>query len=332
MRGESSRQPRPYTSVWADLAQVEFSQGFLETDGFRTRYLHTGDSSKPPLFLLHGITGHAEAYVRNLAAHGKHFDTWAIDFIGHGYSSKPDHPLEIKHYIEQLLSILDGLGIEKVSLSGESVGGWVAARFAQQHPERVDKIVLNTAGGTMANPEVMKRIYTLSMEAAKDPSWERVRARLEWLMADPTMVTDDLIRTRQAIFEQPDWLQACEANMALQSMDIRKRNLLSDDDLRSIQAPTLVIWTTKDPSGPVDEGRRMAGLIPNSIFAVIEDAGHWPQYEQAEIFNRLHLDFLLSGQPPTSRKSDSFVIPLESCRQCADCSHPTPDDQPVTGN
>ena len=49
-------------------------------------------------------------------------------------------------------------------------------------------------GGTMANPKVMERLYTLSMEAAKDPSWERVKARLEWLMADPTMVTDDLIR------------------------------------------------------------------------------------------------------------------------------------------
>lgn len=296
MPAASSQQPRPYTSVWDDLAQVEFSQGFLEAGDYRTRYLHTGDSSKPPLFLLHGITGHAEAYVRNLAAHGEHFDTWAIDFIGHGYSTKPEHPLEIKHYIGQLMSILDKLEIEKVSLSGESVGGWVAARFAQQHPDRVEKIVLNTPGGTMANPEVMKRIYNLSMEAAKDPSWERVRARLEWLMADPTMVTDDLIRTRQAIFEQPDWLKACEANMALQSMKIRRRNMISDDDLRAIQAPALVIWTTKDPSGPIDEGRRIADLIPNSVFAVIEDAGHWPQYEQTEIFNRLQLEFLRSGR------------------------------------
>ena len=75
-------------------------------------------------------------------------------------------------------------------------------------------------------------------------------------MADPTMVTDDLIRTRQAIFEQPDWLQACEMNMALQDPEIRRRNMLTDDDLRSIQAPALVLWTTKDPSGPVDEAKR----------------------------------------------------------------------------
>jgi 2-hydroxy-6-oxonona-2,4-dienedioate hydrolase len=286
---------RPYTSVWSDLNQVEFSQGFIDAGGYRTRYLHAGDPGKPALILLHGITGHAEAYVRNLQSHGAHFNVWAIDFIGHGYSAKPDHPLEIKHYIAQVLGLLDAIGVERASFSGESLGGWVTARFAQLYPDKVDRIVLNTMGGTMANPKVMERLYTLSMEAAKDPSWERVKARLEWLMADPTMVTDDLIRTRQQIFQQSDWLMACERNMALQDLEIRRRNMLSDDDLRAIQAPAMVLWTTKDPSGPVDEGRRIAGLIPNGRLAVMDNCGHWPQYEDAETFNRLHLDFLLGG-------------------------------------
>ena len=102
---------------------------------------------------------------------------------------------------------------------------------------------------------VMERLYTLSMEAAKDPSWERVKARLEWLMADPAMVTDDLIQTRQAIFQQPDWLRACEANMALQDPEIRSGTCSPTRTCGSIQAPALVAWTTKDPSGPVDEAR-----------------------------------------------------------------------------
>ncbi|WP_448808473.1 alpha/beta fold hydrolase [Agromyces bauzanensis] len=284
---------RPYTSVWSDLNQVEFSQGFLDAGGYRTRYLHAGDSSKPTLVLLHGITGHAEAYVRNLQAHAEHFDVWAIDFIGHGYSAKPEHPLEIPHYLAQVNGFLDAIGAEKASFSGESLGGWVTAKLAQVQPERVERIVLNTMGGTMANPKVMERLYTLSMDAARDPSWERVRTRLEWLMADPTMVTDDLIRTRQMIFQQPDWLMACEMNMALQDPETRARNMISDDDLRAIQAPAMVLWTTKDPSGPVDEGRRIASLIPNGRLAVMENCGHWPQYEDTETFNRLHLDFLL---------------------------------------
>jgi 2-hydroxy-6-oxonona-2,4-dienedioate hydrolase len=284
---------REFTSVWSDLNQVEFSQGFLTTPSFRTRYLHAGDDSKPLLLLMHGISGHAEAYVRNLASHAEHFNVYAIDFIGHGYSNKPEHPLEIKHYLEQVLEILDHLGVERAFFSGESLGGWVAAKLANQHPERVEKIVLNTVAGTRADPKVMNALYTLSTEAANDPSWERVKARLHWLMADPTMVTDDLIKTRQMIFQQPDWKMACEMNMALQDVEIRKRNMITDDDLRGIEAETMVLWTTKDPSGPVAEGQRIADLIPNGHLVVIDNAGHWPQYEQTEEFNRLHLDFLL---------------------------------------
>lgn len=283
-----------YTSTWIDLAETSFSQGFLDAGGHRTRYLRAGDPDNPrKLLLLHGITGHAEAYTRNLKSHGEHFDVFAFDFIGHGYSAKPEHPLEIHHYIQHVLGVMDALGAEKYFMSGESLGGWTTAKFAQTHPERVERIVLNTMGGTMANPEVMQRLYTLSMEAAENPSWERVKARLEWLMADPAMVTPDLIRVRQRIFEQPEWKMACQMNMALQDPETRRRNMLTDDDLRAISVPSLVLWTTKDPSGPVDEARRIAGLIPNAELAVIEEAGHWPQYEKTDEFNRIQLEFLL---------------------------------------
>ena len=291
---ETSVSPRPFTSVWSDLQEVEFSQGFLQAGPYRTRYLHAGDTSKPTLVMLHGITGHAEAYVRNLRSHAEHFSCWAIDFIGHGYSDKPDHPLEVKHYIDQVLAFLDAIGVEKAYFTGESLGGWVTAQLAIDHPERVERIVLNTMGGTMANPQVMERLYTLSMEAAKDPCWERVKARLEWLMADPTMVTDDLIKTRQAIFQQPDWLQACEANMALQNPEIRKRNMLTDEALRP--DPGARRWCCGPPrTRPArsTEAQRITSLIPGAQLAVMENCGHWPQYEDTETFNKIHLDFLL---------------------------------------
>jgi 2-hydroxy-6-oxonona-2,4-dienedioate hydrolase len=290
---QTSPSTSPFTSVWSDLREVEFCQGFIQAGPYRTRYLHAGDESKPTLIMLHGITGHAEAYVRNLRAHAEHFSCWAIDFIGHGYSAKPKHPLEIRHYIDQLLAFMDAIGVDKASFTGESLGGWVTARFAIEYPEKVERIVLNTMGGTMANPKVMERLYTLSMEAARDPSWERVKARLEWLMADPSMVTDDLIKTRQAIFQQPDWLEACKANMALQDPEIRRRNMLTDEALARIQAPALVLWTTKDPSGPVAEAERIASLIPRGALAVMDNCGRWPQYEDTETFNKIHLDFLL---------------------------------------
>ena len=54
-----------------------------------------------------------------------------------------------------------------------------------------------------------------------------------------------------------------------------------------------MLWTTKDPSGPVDEAKRIASLIPNAQLAVMDNCGHWPQYEDTETFNKIHLDFLL---------------------------------------
>ena len=112
-RDRDLSSPRPFTSVWSDLREVEFSQGFIQAGPYRTRYLHAGDTSKPTLVMLHGITGHAEAYVRNLRSHAEHFSCWAIDFIGHGYSDKPNHPLEVKHYIEQVIAFLDAIGVRE---------------------------------------------------------------------------------------------------------------------------------------------------------------------------------------------------------------------------
>jgi 2-hydroxy-6-oxonona-2,4-dienedioate hydrolase len=160
------------------------------------------------------------------------------------------------------------------------------------HPDRLDRLVLNTTGGSAARPEVMARIKELSQRAADDPSWDFIRARLEWLMADPAQVTDDLVATRQAIYAADGFKQAMTNALVLQEMDIRKRNLLSDGEWARIVAPTLVLWTTHDPTNPVDEGRRIASLIPASRFVVMEHCGHWPQFEDARTFNSIHIDFL----------------------------------------
>ena len=69
--------------------------------------------------------------------------------------------------------------------------------------------------------------------------------------------------------------------------------MLNTFSVGTIQAPALVLWTTKDPSGPVTEAQRIASLIPGAKLAVMENCGHWPQYEDTETFNKIHLDFLL---------------------------------------
>ncbi|BBX91473.1 alpha/beta hydrolase [Mycolicibacterium boenickei] len=285
-----------HESVWADLQGVAFSQGYLDVGGVRTRYLHAGDPKLPALVLLHGSGGHAEAYVRNLESHAEHFSTWSIDMLGHGYTDKPGHPLEVAHYVDHLIGFLDTIGAQRAHISGESLGGWVAARAAADHPDRVEKLVLNTAGGSQADPEVMKRIITLSMAAAENPSWETVQARIKWLMADKTRDYDDIVASRQAVYRQPGFVAAMSDIMALQDPEIRARNLLGEKEYGSITAPTLVLWTSDDPTADVSEGRRIASMIPRARFEVMPDCGHWPQYEDPETFNRLHLDFLLGRE------------------------------------
>jgi 2-hydroxy-6-oxonona-2,4-dienedioate hydrolase len=284
-----------HESVWSDLQGVAVEQGYLTVGGIRTRYLHAGDHSKPVLVLLHGSGGHAEAYVRNLESHAEHFSTWSIDMLGHGYTGKPGHPLEIPHYVDHFLQFLDAIDAERASLSGESLGGWVAARTAADNPERINRLVLNTAGGSQADPVVMKRIIDLSMAAAQNPSWETVQARIKWLMADKSKDYDDIVASRQRIYRQPGFVDAMSDIMALQDPDIRARNLLGPSEYGRIEAPTMVLWTSDDPTADVDEGRRIASMIPGSRFEVMTGCGHWPQYEDAKTFNALHLEFLLGG-------------------------------------
>ena len=245
--------------------------------------------------LLHGSGGHAEAYVRNLEAHAEHFSTWSIDMLGHGYTDKPGHPLEVRHYVDAPDGVLRRHRRRRVlHLSGESLGGWVAARAAIDHPDRIDRLVLNTAGGSQADPEVMKRIITLSMAAAEDPTWETVQARIKWLMADKSKDYDDIVASRQRIYRQPGFVAAMRDIMALQDPEIRARNLLGAERVRR-RSPRRR-WccgpaTTRPPTSA--EGRRIASMIPGARFEVMPGCGHWPQYEDAKTFNRLHLDFLL---------------------------------------
>jgi 2-hydroxy-6-oxonona-2,4-dienedioate hydrolase len=279
-------------SIWSSLQGVSFEQGYLNVGGCRTRYLRAGSPDSPALVLLHGSAGHAEAYVRNLASHAEHFSTWAIDMLGHGYTDRAGHPLEIEHYVDHLVSFLDAIDVPRAHVSGESLGGWVATRFAIEHPGRVDRLVLNTAGGSQADPVVMERIRTLSMQAAKNPDWATVQARVVWLMADKFGNYDDIIASRQRIYQRPGFLGAMEDIMALQDPVIRARNLIHPEDYAKIEAPTLVLWTSEDPTADVTEGRRIASMIPGAQFVVMDGCGHWPQYEDPNTFNRIHLDFL----------------------------------------
>jgi 2-hydroxy-6-oxonona-2,4-dienedioate hydrolase len=273
---------------------MDYSIGHVDIGGWSTRVLEAGHGT--PLVLMHGTGGHLEAYARNLPALAARFRVIAYDYPGHGWTTVAKADLEIDDYVDHLAGLLDALGIERAHLSGESLGGWVAIKFAARYPDRVDRLILNTPGGTMATPEVMERIRSLSQAAADDPSAERIQARLEWLMADPATVTDELVAIRQGVYSRPGFADSMRHILCLQDPEIRRRNMVTGEDLAAIAAPTLVIWTSDDPSGPAKAGLDMAEGIAGGEFQLIEGAGHWPQWEQAPTFNQIVLEFLGRGE------------------------------------
>ncbi|MGE0746275.1 MAG: alpha/beta fold hydrolase [Rhodospirillales bacterium] len=293
MQPRTPRDPSAHRSIWADLQGVPFTQGYVTVDGIRTRYLRAGTPGKPALIFLHGTGGHAEAYVRNLAAHAEHFDTFAIDMLGHGHTDKPDYDYVIPRYLDHVRGFMDVMGLKTAMLSGESLGGWVAGHFAVAYPGRVDKLVLNTAGAERIDPEALERIRTSTLAAVEEANWERVKARLQWLMFDKSDVHDDLVATRLKIYTNPAMKIGIRRIVALHTMEARRHWAVTDAQWSAIKAPTLVLWTTHDPTAKVEVGRTLASLIPGSRFEVMQDCGHWPQFEDAETFNRIHLDFLL---------------------------------------
>ncbi len=285
-----------FRSIWSDLQGAAFEQGYADAGRVRTRFLRSGGAGKPGLIFLHGTGGHAEAYVRNLAAHGVHFDTYAIDMLGHGFTDKPDYDYVIPRYLDHLIAFMDAVGMDRASLSGESLGGWVAGAFAAAHPDRVDRLVLNTAGAERVRPEALASLRASTQASVDDPDWDRVRKRLEWLMYDPACVHDDLIASRRRIYSAADMKAGIRRVLCLHTVEARRRFAVTAAQWASITAPTLVLWTSHDPTAAVPVGEELARGIPGARFVVMENCGHWPQFEDAEEFNRIHLDFLLGGR------------------------------------
>lgn len=285
------------SSIWVDLLGAEVAYA---GNRYRTRTIQAGEGE--PLLLLHGIGGHAEAYSRNLMRLGQSFRAIAMDFVWHGLSAKPAFDGQsIPTYAAQVLDVMDSLGIERAHVEGESLGGWVAIWLALHHPDRLKKIVLNTPGGVHYKPgsveirshEGVDALRERSLAVIADPSDANVRRRLEWLMAKPDRVTDELVAVRQRMYSDPATQQSLRHVFEHRfSVEGAKLFHFSEEEVAQVSAATLVLWTDKNPGMGPDVGRRLADLIPGADFACIGDAGHWPQWEKPEEHDRLVTDFL----------------------------------------
>ena len=289
------------TSIWNELIGAEVK--IYDQGKHVTRAIEAGEGEA--VVLIHGVGGHAEAYARNvvrLAAEG--FRVASIDLLWHGLSGKPEPFDEEKYclqFSDQIVDLFDQMGVEKGHIEGESLGGWVAMSTALRYPDRVSKIVLNTTAGVRWEPGVVKidmaggsdALTQRSLAALESPSKETIRRRLEWLMAAPDRVTDELVDLRYALYTRPD-VNAALRKVVANGLGIGKdRNqYLTEDDLKTISHPTLVFWSDKNPGSGPDVGERIASLIPGAAYYCMLDAAHWPQWEHPEEHDRVIANFL----------------------------------------
>ncbi|MZG14815.1 alpha/beta fold hydrolase [Streptomyces sp. SID5914] len=305
-----------YRSIWSDLRGVSFSQGWLDVDGIRTRYLRAGDPNAPKLVLMPGTGGHVETYAANLGPLSEHFDCWAVDMIGQGYTDKPSYDYDSFAAADFLVKLFAAAGIERASLVGVSVGSWYAFRLAATHPELVDRLVLLAPSGA-PNPDPEDDWYELYRmpldqgdddvssgvklreKAAQKPTWEDARQILTQLIHDPRNITDDLIAARVDVMSQPGAAESTPHVMWWRNTDRRIANTLTKKELAGIQAPVLMFVGKTDFLQPIT--REILKYLPNGRLIEFEGANHWIQYEAPHQFNELAIEFLTGEASPTPR-------------------------------
>jgi 2-succinyl-6-hydroxy-2,4-cyclohexadiene-1-carboxylate synthase len=127
----------------------------LEIDAGDELRLHvTRSGTGPPLVLLHGFTGSTETWAPLCASLGARFTTIAVDLPGHGRSSTPTDPARfaLSRFADDILSVLDALGVTRAAVLGYSLGGRAALRFALRHPARTAALMLESASPGIADP------------------------------------------------------------------------------------------------------------------------------------------------------------------------------------
>lgn len=201
---------------------------------------------------------------------------------------------------QALLGLLDHLQLGKVHILGNSMGAHSAVAFALANPTRVGKLVLMGGGTGGASPfapmptEGIKRLNGLYRE----PSIENLKAMMEIFVFDTSDLTEELFQQRLAnMLARRDHLENF-----VKSLDANPRQFPDfGPRLAQIQAETLIIWGRNDRFVPMDTGLRLLAGIPNSQLHIFNNCGHWAQWEHAERFNQMVLNFLQEPAKPAAK-------------------------------
>lgn len=289
-------------SLWLDLLGTEIR--YIETASFgRVRIAEAGDKEAPAILFQHGIGGHLEAYAKNLVALSDEFHTIAFDYVGHGLSARRSMEYTPQVLAENLHEVMNALGLERAHLSGESLGGWVSGFFAVKHPERVDRLMLNTAAGLPIVSEKgrqdLDNLLTLSRRNADAaPTYDSVKARIRWLIhpANHHLVDDELVNVRLRFYAGED--SRAIAPLVNRMLPLHDEFLIP---LEQIRCATLLLWTRDNPIHDLETAVAAQQRIRDSqLYVMRANSCHWPQYEAPDEFNEVARCFFGGRALPTS--------------------------------
>jgi 4,5:9,10-diseco-3-hydroxy-5,9,17-trioxoandrosta-1(10),2-diene-4-oate hydrolase len=306
-------------------AAVDFdsTSRFAEAGGMRLHYHEAGPPGGPaggpaggqagqpgggadvgtPVVMLHGGGPGASAWSnfgRNLPVFAARFRTLMVDQPGFGRSARP---AVTGHYFtfaaDALAALLSELGIGRVHLIGNSLGGGTAVRFALRFPERVGRLVLMGPGGLSLNvfaPDPTEGVKALmEFGAPPGPSREKLAAFLRTLVYDQALVTDELVEERFAAASDPAALAAM-ASMGASFFDpASAQDGLLWREAHRLRAEVLLIWGREDRVNPLDGALVALKLIRRAQLHVFGRCGHWAQLEKFDEFNQLTISFLERG-------------------------------------
>ncbi len=190
-----------------------------------------------------------------------------------------------------LKGLMDAIGLQKAHLVGNSMGGHSAVAFALANPQRVGKLVLMGGGTGGVSPFLPTPTEGIKLIGAlyREPTIENLKRMMNVFVYDTSNLTEELFRTRlDNMLGRRDHLEnfvrSSEANPR-QFPDVSHR-------LGEIAAPALLIWGRDDRFVPMDVGLRLLAGLRDAELHVFSRCGHWAQWEHAQKFNRLVLDFL----------------------------------------
>ena len=289
------------------IAAVNFdaTSRFADAGGMRLHYHEAGPAggeaaAGTPVVMLHGGGPGASAWSnfgRNLPVFAGHFRTLLVDQPGFGRSAKP--PVAGNYFTfsaDALAGLLDELGIDRVHLIGNSLGGGTAVRFALNYPERAGRLVLMGPGGLSLNvfapdpTEGVKRLMEFS--APPGPSKEKLAAFLRTLVFDQRLITDELVEERFAAASEPEALAAMASLGASFFDPATAEDGLLWRDAHRLRNRVLLIWGREDRVNPLDGALVALKIIRRAQLHVFGGCGHWAQLEKFDEFNTLVLSFL----------------------------------------